>query len=652
MNGEAMARAPIARRRTAARCLTLVAVSACLALPGWSPAGAAPAMTLDVAPNGGLVPGQWVTASWTGVPQGSPVGLRQCSEDPQTIRDCSYLGAGALHSGGIALEGGTGWTTFAVAGVVNRADATDRFTCDRDDPCSIAMFTDASATDLDAAVLEPIRFALSNEGCPDPTSTDVVVTGEGTFSVSRAMRGWQGTLCRPPRDLHVRLRTTSSPRGEDAFVAEDAAFAMTSQPFSGESVRALRDDDRSFTYAPIVGSGLVFGFRMVDAASGEPITQVRLTPGQLAQIFTGQLRDLGSDPDVAAQNPGVAFPPVIQAIGRSDASAQTRLLTSWFLARARPEYRAGGHAFDGGPTETYPKTGAITLVSGARSVASNVADPDVPNRASFGTIGWMDSSVAALYGLPTVRVENPAGEFVAPTSASLAAGIRAMRSNGDGVTRSPRFDTRDAKAYPLPVVTYMAVQTNATADFDDTEADVLRGFIRLAASDADRAGSLPPGYAALPSPMIADARRAAELMPTTEYSPPGAASGDGGGFTDGGFTGDGGFGTGGGVDFPSGDGGGTGGGGSQTPDFGDGSATPTPSASGSLAPGPDVLPPTALVSANDEYAWPVLVIGAVALIVLGTVMSFALRMASRQGAKRALAEAGRLPEPADPTIGR
>jgi hypothetical protein len=150
--------------------------------------------------------------------------------------------------------------------------------------------------------------------------------------------------------------------------------------------------------------------------------------------------------------------------------------------------------------------------------------------------------------------------------------------------------------------------------------------------------------------MVADARRAAEAMPTTEYTAPGGDGTSGGGFggsTGGGFGG--GFGgTGGG--FPSGGGGGFGdpgaGGGSATP-----TPTPTPSSSASIAPGPQALPPASLAASDHGYVWPILLISAIALIALGTVMSFALSMASRHGAKKALADAGASAEPTEPTGG-
>jgi ABC-type phosphate transport system substrate-binding protein len=613
--------------------MVLVIVAASTGLFGVLPARATPGITLRVVPAQGLVPAQWVTASWTGVAPGTPVYLRQCTLNPVTIRDCSYLGPHALHNGGIAPDSGEGSLIFPVSGVLNASNVTDRFTCDDAHACSIALFTDATATNLNQAVLDPIGYAVSSDTCPPPLSTDVVVSGQGTFTVSRAFRGWEGHLCRSPHNLDVHYRATSSLKGESAFVDERANFAMTTQPLSHLSLTTLESQHQRFVYAPMVGSGLTFGFRMVDPSTGQPITDLKLTATQLARVFTGQLQDLNSDSDIVSQNPGITFPPVVQAIGRADPSPQTQLLTSWFLSVARRAYRDGGPAFQGKPTDTYPSSATIRLLPGARAVAVAVGAPDVPDPSQFGTIGWMDSSVAATYDLPTVLVQNRAGEFVAPTAASIAAGIRDMGVNPDGVTRFPRFLTHDAKAYPLPVVTYMVAQTNVTKAFDKTEADVLRTFIRFVASNvgqrhtALRSGGpkLPEGYASLPGSMTAAADRAADQLPTRVYVPPASQtppSGTGTGTGGSPFTG------------------GTVGGGNGSSSFGGSSSTsPAPSGSSSSTPPVGVLPPYTLVSAKGGYVWPVLLVGGLGLLVFGTVLSWALGLASRHGAKKALAAA-------------
>jgi len=62
---------------------------------------------------------------------------------------------------------------------------------------------------------------------------------------------------------------------------------------------------------------------------------------------------------------------------------------------------------------------------------------------------------------------------------------------------------------------------------------------------------------------------------------------------------------------------------------------------GNAASGPSAaaLPPYSLTSSSGGYVWPVVLIGGLALLVLGTMLSLALGLASRHGAKKALAAA-------------
>jgi hypothetical protein len=204
---------------------------------------------------------------------------------------------------------------------------------------------------------------------------------------------------------------------------------------------------------------------------------------------------------------------------------------------------------------------------------------------------------------------------------------------------SPRFLTKDAKAYPMPVITYLVAQTSVTAKFDKTKADVLRRFIRFAASRAHSSQThLPDGYVALPGSMSSDALRAANQLPSRQFvsptptptgttNPPGTGTSTFTPFTP----------SGGGAPPPSSFPGGT------------PSGFPVGSATSGLPTG--VLPPNTLASEGTSYAWPIVLIIGIGLIILGTLLSAALRVASGRGAKTVLAPGTPAPGPTEPREG-
>ncbi len=96
--------------------------------------------------------------------------------------------------------------------------------CDDLHPCSIALFTDSTATDLLDAELVEIDFAVTTVNCPVLTGSPV--TGVGATNVFRIMRGWLGVTCRSPRLLNLRFTAGTSPRGEQAFVEGRTDYAI------------------------------------------------------------------------------------------------------------------------------------------------------------------------------------------------------------------------------------------------------------------------------------------------------------------------------------------------------------------------------------------------------------------------------------------
>ncbi len=116
-----------------------------------------------------------------------------------------------------------------------------------------------------------------------------------------------------------------------------------------------------------------------------------------------------------------------------------------------------------------------------------------------------DTSSAAKYQVVTAQLENAAGAFVAPTTASLSAAAAAMTpvsSQKQVLEYDPTgVAAKAAKdAYPLAMPIYAA--TNPAQPDAKTRADFAT-FIRYAATTGQQPGvdpgQLPPGYAPIPA---------------------------------------------------------------------------------------------------------------------------------------------------------
>ncbi|PSL52220.1 hypothetical protein B0I31_11447 [Saccharothrix carnea] len=125
----------------------------------------------------------------------------------------------------------------------------------------------------------------------------------------------------------------------------------------------------------------------------------------------------------------------------------------------------------------------------------------------------VDTATAARYGLPTAKLRNAAGNFVAPDDAGLRAAVGQLTpTDVQGVGRT-NPTTKAADAYPLPAVTYAAaVPSEMTA----AEGAEYAGFLRYATGTGQQRGEgvgrLPLGYLPLPDGMRRQAADAAGVV--------------------------------------------------------------------------------------------------------------------------------------------
>lgn len=465
-------------------------------------AGAQSEQVVTADPTSGLIDGQYVKVEWANYPADGLVYLRQCTRDPKSVEDCSEF-----LSNGITRADGTGVNYFRV-----RADVfvEEGFTCDYQDPCSIGVFTDDQ--DVASASFTQITFAFPPTSCPGGDST--FAAGSGASSINRAMLKWLAEVCLEPHSLSLSYAFKNSNEGRLDFIRGITDYGMTAAPATEEDIAEAESVHKGFTYVPLSVSGLAFAYNVTDRKTGERITDLKLNPDLLAELFTGQIANW-NDPRIKALNPDHSLPSIVRAIGRADNSASTLLVTSWFDAVAKGSYEAGGPAYRG-PTDLYPSAGDIELRTGADAVARELASPSQDSDLSqFGFIGWVDTSYAHLYGLPMVQVSNAAGEFVEPNPASLSAALSAAGPAETEPFLQPDFESSDPAVYPLLTVTNAFVPTGK---IEPDRAKVVRSFLRYAATDGQAV--LPEGYIPLDASLKAAARAGIDQIPVTKKSDP------------------------------------------------------------------------------------------------------------------------------------
>jgi hypothetical protein len=127
----------------------------------------------------------------------------------------------------------------------------------------------------------------------------------------------------------------------------------------------------------------------------------------------------------------------------------------------------------------------------------------------LAAFGIMDSSQAQFAGLNEASLENASGNFVAPTPASVEAGLAAAQlCTGSTITSTCPANTYqysysnpDPTAYPMPDITYAIVPTSPQPAATATNIkNLLTNMINFSTS-----GALPSGYYPMPASMAKSA---------------------------------------------------------------------------------------------------------------------------------------------------
>src|SRR5262249_13702464 len=109
-------------------------------------------------------------------------------------------------------------------------------------------------------------------------------------------------------------------------------------------------------------------------------------------------------------------------------------------------------------------------------------------------MGYLDSSTARFYGLPTVCLQLDPNwrtthtPCVDATPENIAKGLAAATRNGDG-TVTPDYTPTDRGAYPIVDVSYLVADQ---AQQSAAKAATLKSLVSYSVADGQQAAVLPP----------------------------------------------------------------------------------------------------------------------------------------------------------------
>ena len=263
---------------------------------------------------------------------------------------------------------------------------------------------------------------------------------------------------------------------------------------SGGGVRNLRDkivdfagsdaflsDKEMAEMAPVVHVPTCMG-AVVVAYNLDGVKELRLSGEVVAEIFAGDIT-MWNDERLAALNPDVELPAeAIIPVYRSDGSGTTFVFTD-FLTKVSPMWSV---KFGTGKSVNFPTGQAAKGNPGVAGVIKQTKN----------TIGYVGSEYAFAQKIPYARIQNPRGEFVLPTSATISA---AASGEIPADTRCSITNANAVGAYPISTFTWMIIYKEQNySDRSKEQAKATLDLLKYILSDEAQHITIDVHYAPLP----------------------------------------------------------------------------------------------------------------------------------------------------------
>jgi ABC-type phosphate transport system substrate-binding protein len=389
-------------------------------------------------------------------------------------------------------------------------------------PAQAARPAVASPAASSAVTGAPARPAVASPaarpGVAAPAASFTPLNGFGSSWAGPAINQWSRDV--RPQGIVINFDPVGSAAGRQDYIvdqadfaASDIAFLTTPDPFQG----GTENPPYAYSYIPIVAGGTTFPYNVV--VGGRKIRNMRLSGLTITKIFTGQITNWDNAAithDYGAQLPSIP----ITVVTRSDGSGASYQFTRWMWRQYNSQWQhfcaaSGGPGSNCGPTEFYPSN---ALPDGKSLSGSDLVANYIASASNNGAIGYDEYAYALNFGIPVVKVRNPAGYYSLPTPSNDAialqravinensASLNYLQQNLDGV-----YANRDSRTYPLSSYSYVIVPRDSRVingqtlgpprKFNTNKGYTLSAWLRYVLCGAQKtAGNL--GYSPLPYPLV------------------------------------------------------------------------------------------------------------------------------------------------------
>jgi phosphate transport system substrate-binding protein len=311
---------------------------------------------------------------------------------------------------------------------------------------------------LRACILAAALAAGPTAWLPSARADDMTLTQTGSTLLSPLFSVWASEYMK----THPGVRITTANTGSEAGIDQAISGAVN----IGTS-DAFMTDAQAKKYPHIINVPLAISAMTVNYnLPGVDNVNLKLDGPALVGIYTGKIRAWDDKP-IAALNPGVALPHKdIISIHRADGSGDTFVFSQYLTLSTQSWENSVGY----GTSINWP------AVPGALSADGNLGVLQALQRTpySIGYLGVSFHTEIANAKLGTALLKSYSGEFLAPTSQTIAAAAAALTPRTPPDQRLPLVNAPGANAYPLVNYEYAIVSTKQA---NPETAKAIRRFL-------------------------------------------------------------------------------------------------------------------------------------------------------------------------------
>jgi phosphate transport system substrate-binding protein len=296
-----------------------------------------------------------------------------------------------------------------------------------------------------------------------PNTTPEVITETGSSLLYPLMGTWtaayQKQFINSSNAPIVTIETGSTGSGTGITDASTGTVNI------GASDAYLSSSDLQ-TYPTMLNIALAISAQQVNYNVPGVSTPLKLNGTVLAEMYSGKITNW-DDSAIAALNPGVSLPNLtVVPLHRADSSGDTFLFTSYLNAQDA----SGWSSSNVGTTVTWPSVSGALAETGNGGMVTGCA----ATKGCVAYIGISYLSKTAAAGLGQAEVENGAGQYLAPTSTTIAAEAAALTAKTPANETLSMIDANASGGYPIVNYEYAIVNTHQTSG---VTAEDIRAFL-------------------------------------------------------------------------------------------------------------------------------------------------------------------------------